>query len=269
MKKQLSTIIAIACFSLATIPAAIAMHDHKGGRGNMHILKELDLSSQQKQDIKTLMQQTRANNAVYAADREAFKTQMQTLMNMPTWDATLATQLIQQQISQKQQVELNRAKAKHAVYQLLTDEQQSELNAKMAEKADRKDNKGKQDKKRDGKKHAGKRMERRLDLSDEQKEAMKSIREQTKQDLSAIKAESKGFKEAERTLIQAETFDESAWLELHAQYADNFAAQDLIKLKAKYQEFALLTDEQKEKMEKMREKMQRKMKDKRPDSGSM
>ena len=262
MKKQISTIIAIACFSLATIPAAMAKHDHQGQRGELRIFKGLDLSSQQKQDIKTLMKQTRSDNSVFAAERETFRAQLDVLMSMPTWDATLATQLIKQQMVSKQQVQLNKVKSKHAAFLLLSNEQQAELLEKMADKKDRK---AKKDKKR-GK---NKRMAKRLDLSDEQKEAIKAIKAASKAQFELVRADMKNYKDAEDALVLSESFDEAAWISLNDSHADTFMTAQLAKMKAKYDEYNVLSAEQKLKLAEMREKMKEKMKEKREKAGSV
>lgn len=268
MKKQISAIIAIACFSLATIPAAMAKHDHQGQRGELRIFKGLDLSSQQKQDIKTLMKHTRSDNSVFAAERETFRAQLDVLMSMPTWDATLASQLIKQQMVSKQQVQLNKVKSKHAAFLLLSDEQQAELLEKMADKKDRKakkDKKGKKDKKR-GK---NKRMAKRLDLSDEQKEAIKAIKAASKAQFELVRADMKNYKDAEDALVLSESFDEAAWISLNDSHADTFMTAQLAKMKAKYDEYNVLSAEQKLKLAEMREKMKEKMKEKREKAGSV
>ena len=265
MKKQISAIIAIACFSLATIPAAMAKHDQQGPRGELRILKGLDLSSQQKQDIKTLMKQTRSDNSVFASERETFRAQLDVIMNMPTWDATLATQLIEQQMASKQQVQLNKAKSKHAVFLLLSDEQQAELLEKMADKKDRKAKKGKKDKKR-GK---NKRMAKRLDLSDEQKEEIKAIKKASKAQFELVRKNMQSFKDAEDTLVFSDSFDEAAWISLSNSHSDAFSSAQLAKMKAKYEEYNVLTAEQKLKLAEMREKMKEKMKEKREKAGSV
>lgn len=260
MKKQLAIMTTLACFAFASIPAAMAKPSHGNPKDDLRILKQLDLSVQQKQDIKTLIQQSRADNKVVRSDTDSFKAQMDTLMNMPIWDETMAKQLISEQITQSQQIRLNRAKTKHQIFTLLTAEQQNALQEKMTNK----------DKKsRKGKKKMEKRMAKKLDLSDAQKEQLSIIKDETKSQLSDLKAAGETFKQAERALIQSEVFDEEAWLALDESSIENMLAHRLIKTKAKYQQEALLTAEQKAIAKKMREKGRQKLKEKADKTGSI
>jgi len=100
--------------------------------------------------------------------------------------------------------------------------------------------------------HNLKRLAKHLDLSAEQRQQMKVIKEQSKLTNMAIHQELKAFKAEVKPLIMAETFDESAFTALQSQYQSAFAQMALQKAKTRHQIFQLLTDEQKEKMQAMR-----------------
>lgn len=257
MKNKINTIIAIACFTLATIPAAMAKQHHNFEHSEMGIYKQLDLNKQQKQDIELLIQQTRENNQLIAGEKHAIKAQMNNLMTMPHWDEAAAKQIIIQQIQQTRESELNRAQTKHKVYLLLNDTQKMALNEKIQNTdsaSNKRGNKGANKKER----KFEKRMAKKLDLSKQQIAQIKAIKAASMTQLDSIKSQEQAFRAAQRQLIQAQTFDESAWLALQQQHADTVLTHKLIKTKARYDRFSLLSDEQKIEMENMQNKMKEK-----------
>lgn len=258
IKTPVMTLLAVTCLSLASIPATMAKPHAGDHHLAKHLFKDLDLSQQQKQDIKTILQQTRSENQVYTGNKDTFKAQMTTLLNMPTWDATLATQILSSQEPDRALMDLNRAKSKHQVFQLLTSEQQAIVLAKFEDREER------ADKNKSKRKKMAKRISRKLDLSDEQKSQLKAIKTASKEKMEALKPQMQAFKNAERAIIHASTFDEDAWLSLHQEYAPTMLQIALIKAEEKYNKGAVLSDEQKALAEKIRNKM--KDKRRRPDA---
>ena len=257
MKNKINTILAIACFTLATIPAAMAKQHHNFSHSEMHIYKQLDLSKQQKQDIELLIQQTRANDQLMAGEKHAMQAQTKNLMSMPQWDEAAAKQIIMQQMEQAQESELNRAKTKHKVYLLLNDTQKVALNEKAQSTDGASNKRGKKGTNKKERKFE-KRMAKKLDLSEQQIAQMKAIKAASMTQLDSIKSQQQAYRAAQRQLIQAQTFDETAWLALQQQHADTALTHKLIKTKARYDRFALLSDEQKIEMENMQNKMKEK-----------
>lgn len=101
------------------------------------MLKSLDLTSTQQQQIKELMQQYKAernnknvNQQQYGANKEA----MQQLMQAEYFDQALAEQLIQQRQTLQLQRQVQRLKLQHEVLQLLTPEQRLQLSQAAAHK---------------------------------------------------------------------------------------------------------------------------------------
>jgi protein CpxP len=111
-----------------------------------------------------------------------------------------------------------------------------------------------------------KKMGKYLDLSDEQKTQIKSIRTQAKAQHEPLRVEMKQFKEAEKLLLQAKVFDEAAYITLHTSYQPTFSQASLAKAQTKNAIFNVLTAEQQvkwvSKMEKRKDKMKRKSKNK-------
>ena len=104
--------------------------------------------------------------------------------------------------------------------------------------------------------HMMKRMASYLDLTDLQKSELKAIKKQGKVANKSLHDELKQFKEAQKILMQAEEFDEQAYLALHASYQPTFTQLALTKAKTKHALFNVLTTAQQQKW--LQKKTQRK-----------
>ena len=103
-------------------------------------------------------------------------------------------------------------------------------------------------------KHMMKRMIKGLSLSEQQQVQIKAIRMQAKEQSETQRDSMKQFKGAEKLLLQAEVFDEHAFIALHAAYQQTFAQMALTRAKTKHAIFNVLTTEQQEKWLKKKEK---------------
>ena len=259
MKNQILTLTALAsivCFNVASIPTATAQegrHDNP-----MRVFSQLELSDQQKQEIRAIFKTTRQDNSVFAAEKNDMKQDMESLMNMPVWDETLATSLINKQLEQGKSVALNRAKARNQAYNLLTDEQKATLAAQQIDKAnmDESDNSGKKDKKKHkkGKKMSMERLAKVLSLSPEQVAQISAIDTTTKAQMDILKDTNKAQRMQMRALTNTATFDEAAWLTLYEDSLDDMLNHRLIRAKAKYEKAAVLSVVQQTKLDKIMQK---------------
>jgi len=137
MKKLLITATII---TLIASPMAMAKGHGKGGKhGPMKILRQLDLSDEQKQQAKTIMQQAR-DGAEHpsAASREYMYEQHMTLLDSATFDVNAANAFIEQQHQHKKQRQLKMLEVQHQVYQILSSEQQIQYKALTKEMMDKK-----------------------------------------------------------------------------------------------------------------------------------
>lgn len=261
MKKQLLTFATIACFSLTLAPLAMAKGNEQDNP--MRMFSKLNLSEQQRTDIKAIFKTSRQDNSVFAGEKAAFKNQMDDLMAMPSWDEATARSIISLQIEQGKMSALNRAKARHQAYNLLSDEQKSKLDEKSMQKDKREDKGKKRPNNKD--KMNPKRMQKLLQLSDQQVAQIQAIDDSTKTQMMTYKTSSKAHRSTLQMIVQAPQFDEAAWLTLHDSAVNDMVNKRLVQTKAKYDKKALLTDEQQQKMQEIRNKM----KEKRDDSGSI
>ncbi len=263
MNKPIVTLIAAACITLSISALAFAKSHHSDGF-SMRTLSQLDLSAQQKQDIKAVFKATREDNSVFKGEKQEMRAQMQALMNMPAWDAATAESLIRTQITQGQSMALNRAKARNQVYNLLSDGQQAQLSEKASSQDSRKgkfkrDNDEKSrmkdidraDLKQDDWEKKTSRISKKLALTDVQEAQWKSIHKEAKKNAQAFRTDSKSQRETMKTIVQQAEFDEQAWLSAQASFNDKLVAHRVAQAKVRYDSMSILTDEQREKMQKM------------------
>ena len=109
---------------------------HKGkgkgknrGQNQQMGFEKLNLTDEQKAEMKTIMSSQKGQKRVQKTDTErlAQQAEMQSLMQAETFDEAKAEELINNQQSKRNANKLEKMKAKHAMYQLLTDEQKAEF----------------------------------------------------------------------------------------------------------------------------------------------
>ncbi|GLR72329.1 Spy/CpxP family protein refolding chaperone [Agaribacter marinus] len=204
------------------------------------MFKQLDLSRSQKQEVRAIMQQLREDNSLYAADKSEIKLQIDSLFALDTWDSALANGIVDMQILSSTQTALNIATAKHQAFQVLTDEQKTELSEKTPST-----NKQKSAQKKIAK------LSRRLNLSETQDADLESLMEKQIADISAFESEINAHKLAKKALIQADEFDQDAWNNLQMNYASTRASIRLIKLETRFNFRKVLNEVQLEKLSKI------------------
>ncbi|MCW8877308.1 MAG: Spy/CpxP family protein refolding chaperone [Kangiellaceae bacterium] len=101
---------------------------------------------------------------------------------------------------------------------------------------------------------------RHLDLTDEQKEQLKAVKNAKKGTFKVKRQEIHGLKKQMRQLMNAEQIDEGAIKALSLQIAELKADQLIQRAQLKQEVMKLLTDEQKSKLEAIKEKRIAKMK---------
>ena len=222
-------------------------------QGLKTVLKQLDLDTTQKQDLRQIMRERKDNVSVIREDLKDLKAQMQTLIQSDQWQADQVETLLQNRSDLMQQVALEKAKGRHAMWQLLTEAQQTQFDELRSERTG----------KRKDKRMA--RMLAKLELSDQQQTQVDAILDGLKAEKEAYKAQHQTLKQAQRDLIRAEQFDEQAWHELYQQYATGMLDVAIKTSYGRHQIWNLLTPAQQDKVEHMqlhkREKRRQRMQD--------
>lgn len=103
-------------------------------------------------------------------------------------------------------------------------------------------------------KHKFKKMAKHLNLTQEQKEQMKSIREASREESLPLREKTKEFFDYAKQLKAQESFDEQGFNAMYGQYQEAFAALALQRAKTKHAMYQILTEEQKAKMDELQEK---------------
>ena len=260
MKKLLisATITAL----LATSAMSFAKGPREGGELSKRMMAELNLTPEQKSDLRQIKKEARQDSGIYRAEMSAYKDEMRTLMQMETWDETAVRALIEERMDGGLPLKLIGAKAKSQSYNVMTSEQKTMLAEKRAQKLAKR---GTKMAKSDGNKGAKRldKMAKRLDLSEQQKLAIGEIFAENKARRAANKADMKAKGETLRSIIQAPVFDEDAWLTFHAENKEAHLEKALLKAKSQFDILSLLNDEQKQKFAKMMKKAKHKKGEKR------
>lgn len=118
---------------------------HKGMMG-LGIIQQLDLSAEQKQQIKTVMQQhkqqVQAEREQNKALRQARATERLALLKAADFNESQAKAMISSHQAQKMDKKLKALQVQHQVYQLLSPEQQAQYDALFLERAAKMPQKG-------------------------------------------------------------------------------------------------------------------------------
>lgn len=151
MNKFMPTLIA----SILLIVAGTAMagnygdqgkrgkHHQRGPHGSMMVeqftreLGQLDLSDEQKASVKLTMQDLRKQSRSISGELRDNQMQLRDVIKADTWDEEAAAKLAANEGDLTAQRTLLTSKAMAGIYAQLTDEQRAELEAKAAERRER------------------------------------------------------------------------------------------------------------------------------------
>mgnify|MGYP003386892688 CR=1 FL=1 len=109
-----------------------------------------------------------------------------------------------------------------------------------------------------GNKHDGKmklqKLSKQLNLTENQLTQIKAIKNEERAKLDTLKPKMKLFREQAALLMQEDTFDEQAFVVLHAANQETFTRVAVIKANTKFSMNNILSEEQREKYKKMTHK---------------
>lgn len=255
MKKQ---IIVSVIGALLVSGAAFAKPGHDGPRGGqenpvrmvMKDLKRLELTDEQRTEVRAIMDNLRANNKAAREERKAQRPE-----EKPQFaSAEEASEAAIARFSDSQSQRLAVAHARHDIYQLLTDAQRQTLQEKQEKRAQR----GEHPRGEENKTHLPRAFQE-LDLSEAQYTAITDIVEASKAQRDAIMAQHKTLRQQEQTLIQSDSFDEAAWLALSEKMQSVIGQGAAARYETHQQVSAQLTSEQQEELDEiMQERMEHK-----------
>ena len=126
-KKLTATIIALPLILGATGVAAFGDNDGKGHRKGGHgaaLIQKLDLTAEQKAEIKQIRESSKEAMKEQRGDKHE---SMHALLTAESFDEAAAQALIAEKEQTKEARQINRLKNQHAIYNVLTEEQQAQL----------------------------------------------------------------------------------------------------------------------------------------------
>lgn len=249
IKKLKVTIVAmsiIAAFGAATVHA----HDRQN-HPMRAVLKQLDLTEQQRQNVRINMQKTRLEAKIYRQDMKAVKEQLSAVIRSSQWDEQLASQLIQQKQDIHANVALTRASSKHNLWHTLDGAQQQKFDELVQDKKSKR-----------GQRKAMRRFGP-LNLSEQQKSDIEALFAAQKEQRLSMKPEMKSFKQSQALLIKGEEFDQDAWLDAFKQMQQTQLTLAVANAHTRHQIWNLLDEDQKAKLVKMEKKRAKKANKKR------
>jgi Spy/CpxP family protein refolding chaperone len=210
------------------------------------MLRGLDLTAEQRQDIKQIVRETKQEAKLYKEDVKASRQEIKSIVQQPDFDQQAAESAIAVSAAVKMQLAQQRAETKHAIWALLTEEQQQKWQERIDNRVEREP--------RDFNTERQAKFFERLDFTDIQIEQATQIREQAFASMEALKVKRRAFKQAEFDLITADEFSVEAWQALHAQYAADFNQGQIIALETRNQMFNLMTEEQRQRAERIKKR---------------
>ncbi|WP_395340123.1 Spy/CpxP family protein refolding chaperone [Ningiella sp. W23] len=219
-------------------------------RSAKRMFAKLDLSETQKQDIAAIFQQLAQDNSVYRGEKKALREQMQALMQLETWDAALAEDLVTQRVQQSAGVQLNMAKARNQAFNVLNEEQQVEFLQRLDKRAEK-------EKKRP---REFDRLAKVLHLTDEQASEIDLIKESAEQANTGFVDALQDFRQAERDIVFSDSFDEDAWLALQTSVEATKISAGLNNASAKFEMLSVLDEKQRDRLQQIGERKPRKNK---------
>lgn len=266
----LKTLISPMALALSLVIASPSIANPEHGRNHennpiRHILGKLDLSQEQRQDVKQILKQSRADAGLVAEDRKQARSDLMNLIHAASWDETAVETALMQNQQTKASLDLEKASTIHQIWLLLSDEQKTKFaqladNKPDGKRGNKEDKANLKDRAQDHEKSRGENKDhfKQLALTDKQKTAIKTIKQQAKAQTEQNKEQQKAYRQAERVLIASTTFNESAYQTLQAQYQDEHLQHALLMAKTRHEIWSVLSAEQQAKaLEKMSERKER------------
>jgi Spy/CpxP family protein refolding chaperone len=245
MKKLLLSLTVASLLSVSAY--SISAHEGKRHRDiEREIITSPSLTQQQKEDIKQIYKQTRQDLGIYRTEENQFRISMRAIMQSDSWDQVAVTNAIEQQMQITLQLQLIRAKSKNQVFNQLSAKQQAQFMANRDHKKGKKRNANPERKMQ--------RLVKALDLNSDQQTQLTVMMTNDKAQRVINKEQVKNVRAQLTGIIQAEEFDDSAWLAVHAQNKQKKLDMAVSKIQSRFDLLSLLNAEQGDKFEKMMKK---------------
>lgn len=255
MKRVLIASAIVATISVCGVASAKhaghEMRHHEPVHNMIKHLRGLSLSDAQREEIKGLVSTFKTANP-----RPVFAENDIPEFELATASETQLTEFVTQKITAKEATFFALAQLRHDIFNVLTSEQQASMLAREEKREAKRESRmqARQESNERREAHFAKRGQsherghpmpfRGLDLSDEQKATLATLREDMKDAMATHRETMRSFKEAQQALIRSSAFSKDAFDALVAQYKDELVNAGVAKAKHHQAMFAVLTEAQ-------------------------
>ncbi|GAB3013368.1 Spy/CpxP family protein refolding chaperone [Bowmanella dokdonensis] len=243
MKSLQKSLMALTLGLILVGPAQA--HPPQDPEGIHKVLEQLDLSRQQRQDIRQLLKQQRAQRQALKPDRQAEHQAISQLVQAQSWDPDQATLLLQRTQQDRRQAMWQKALLQQQIWNLLNAGQQQAWQAQVQSLAPRTSRQVHRE-----------HMIDRLKLNDDQQQALAALQAEQEVQRQQKQANHLAFRTAQLALLQQGEFSEASWNALYSRHEDGFLSSAVQELAFRHQFYQLLNDEQREQLAQHRERMQ-------------
>ena len=237
----MSTVIGAMAFN-------VVAHDGKRpGEEMRDVLEQLNLSTEQKQQLRESMQAERkAMRGERGEDRQAMREIMQEMANVldsDTFNEAKVTQLVEQRETLAKDKKWQRVERQANLYAVLDADQREALLAIMAVKRNDRQQSMADRPEREPKWQKG------LALTDAQQAELDTLQQQQRERMQANRAQMQAFHTAEQALITSGNFSQAGWDALYTQYQPGFVEAGVEMAKQRYATLQILTPQQRAQMQ--------------------
>ncbi|MFT6896906.1 MAG: Spy/CpxP family protein refolding chaperone [Paraglaciecola sp.] len=218
-------------------------------RGGLHqILKQLDLNDQQRQDIRQLLKQHKADRSVYRQHPQEKNQALRTLIQSTSWDQdAVMTELENRQATHSEHM-WQKVQSQHQIWLTLTPLQQQQFLSLLAQ----------QDDDKRGDRHLHRRL-KKLDLTEQQWAQVESNRSKMQTYITEHKAAQQKFRQALTELIGKEELSHNDWLVLQSNYLQDWLAHGMFRAENEHALWVLLAPGQQKKWQLMQQRTEQEM----------
>ena len=249
-----STLLTSAMFGVITL-AAGAANAHEGGlhpkKQMMQMMRQLDLSRDQKRSVRSVMRDTKDEVSLLREDLQQMRSEMLNLIESGNVSQESVDGVIDQYAETLRELVKTQGNTKNAIYVVLDDEQREKAQNLMEEKQARIETSDPE-----------KRLEKitdKLDLTDEQQQTANEVLPAIVEARTAMRETRKGFREAQRDLITSGTYTEEQLDVLFDEYFPEFKVNLLAVIESHQAVYLMLDDDQKDKLQGLRGKMMKRL----------
>lgn len=244
-------IIVPAIIGLTVLTSAMSQAHQRDGfapkQQIMKMMRQLDLSMEQKLSVRSTMRDTRDQISVLRDDLKKMRSEMLELVKSGNISQQGVDAVLEQYESSLRAMSKTGANTRNAIYDVLTDEQREKAQQLMAKKQARAEA-------RDPQERLNK-IADKLDFSDEQLASATELLPEIVEARTAVRETLKSYREAQRDLIVSNNLTDEQLDALFDEYFPTFKTNVFTAIVAHQQLYALLTDEQKEQMKGRRARM--------------